>query len=91
MRICREWKWERVCVFACHDEDGDGMGLDLRVALEGHVVAGVTQEREHLLRRRRDLEDPDNGRERERKKMQVQILQKCDAMQLCSWRLTITT
>ena len=39
-----------------HDKDGHGMRLELRVLLQRHV--GVAQEREHLLRRRRDLKDP---------------------------------
>lgn len=39
-----------------HDEDGHGVGLELGVLLQRHV--GVAQEGEHLLHRRRDLEDP---------------------------------
>jgi hypothetical protein len=39
-----------------HDEDGRGVGLELGVLLQRHVR--VAQEREHLLGRGRDLEDP---------------------------------
>lgn len=42
---------------ADHDEDGDGVGLELGVVLQGRV-AGVAQEGEHLLGTRRDLKDP---------------------------------
>ena len=42
---------------AHHDEDGDGVRLELGVVLQGRV-AGVAQEGEHLLGARRDLKDP---------------------------------
>jgi hypothetical protein len=40
-----------------HEEDGHGVGLELRVVLQGRV-AGVAQEGEHLLCTQRDLKDP---------------------------------
>jgi len=44
---------------ADHDKDGDGVGLELGVVLQGRVAAGVVaQEGEHLLGARRDLKDP---------------------------------
>lgn len=42
---------------ADHNEDGDGVGLELGVFLQRRV-AGVAQEGEHLLGTRRDLKDP---------------------------------
>ena len=43
---------------ADHDEDGDGVGLELGVVLQGRVAGVVAQEGEHLLGARRDLKDP---------------------------------